>query len=169
MPGIRCFFGRWPAADMWMARHFPLIALALLFYVRHKPAATGVALAAATLVKLYPIALFPALYRRSDWRVIGRCRLRGRRRCRGVRLLPERRPACARLFARICQGGGAGIRQPLLSAYAGPAWLALGGLPTAAFYGFAALLLLGLALWAWLRSEAGALAAIRYCFASRPL
>ena len=46
----------------------PLIALALLFYVRHKPAATGIALAAATLVKLYPIALFPALYRRSDWR-----------------------------------------------------------------------------------------------------
>ena len=37
----------------------PLIALALLFYVRHKPVATGIALAAATLVKLYPIAIFP--------------------------------------------------------------------------------------------------------------
>ena len=46
----------------------PLIALALLFYVRHKPVATGIALAAATLIKLYPIALFPALYRRSAWR-----------------------------------------------------------------------------------------------------
>jgi alpha-1,6-mannosyltransferase len=46
----------------------PLIALALLWNVRHKPSATGLALAAATLVKLYPIALFPALYRRSDWR-----------------------------------------------------------------------------------------------------
>src|ERR1035438_1784553 len=33
----------------------PLIALALLFYVRHKPVATGVALAAATIIKLSPI------------------------------------------------------------------------------------------------------------------
>jgi hypothetical protein len=37
-------------------------------------------------------------------------------------------------------------------------------LPTAAFYGFAALLLLGLAVWAWLKSEASPLAAIRGCF-----
>ena len=46
----------------------PLIVFALLFYVRHKPLATGLALGAATLVKLYPIVLFPALHRRSDWR-----------------------------------------------------------------------------------------------------
>src|SRR6201996_5256921 len=32
----------------------PLMALALLFYIRHKPVATGVALAGATLIKLYP-------------------------------------------------------------------------------------------------------------------
>jgi hypothetical protein len=37
-------------------------------------------------------------------------------------------------------------------------------LPTAAFYGFAALLLLGLAVWAWLKSESSPLAAIRGCF-----
>src|SRR6201996_3781313 len=46
----------------------PMIALALLFYVRHKPAFCGSALGAATLIKLYPIVLFPALYRRSQWR-----------------------------------------------------------------------------------------------------
>ncbi len=37
-------------------------------------------------------------------------------------------------------------------------------LPTGAFYAFAALLLLGLALWAWLTSEANAYSAIRCSF-----
>jgi alpha-1,6-mannosyltransferase len=37
-------------------------------------------------------------------------------------------------------------------------------LPTAAFYSFAALLLLGLAVWAWVKGEASPLAAIRSCF-----
>ncbi len=41
----------------------------MLFCVRrYRRVATGIALAAATLIKLYPIALFPALYRRSAWR-----------------------------------------------------------------------------------------------------
>ena len=67
----------------------PLIALAMLLYVRHKPVATGVALAAATLIKLYPIVLFPSplpdVWR--DWKMpaavaglvaAGLCRLRER-------------------------------------------------------------------------------------------
>ena len=45
-----------------------MIVLALLLYIRHKPVATGLALAGATLMTFYPIALFPALYRRSEWR-----------------------------------------------------------------------------------------------------
>jgi alpha-1,6-mannosyltransferase len=148
----------------------PFIVLALLFYLRQKPAATGVALAAATLVKLYPIALFPALYRRSGWR------------------RDWKMPACA--AAVIVAGYGCYLsvgRHVLgfLPDYAKEEGLESGSryflltlvrhsrhweaLPTAAFYGFAGLLLLGLALWACFRgeteSEAGPPPAIRYCFA----
>ena len=142
----------------------PMIALALLFYVRHKPAATGIVLGAATLVKLYPIALFPALYRRSSWRdwkmpvalaaVIAAgyaCYLSVGRQVLGF--LPD--------YAKE-EGLESGSRYFLLTlARHGLRWDAL---PTSAFYGFAALLLLGLAVWAWLRSEVSPLAAIRCCF-----
>jgi hypothetical protein len=142
----------------------PLIALALLFYIRHKPAATGIALGVATLVKLYPIALFPALYRRSDWRdwkmpaavaaivaAAYACYLSVGRHVLGF--LPE--------YAKE-EGLESGSRYFLLTlARHGLHWEAL---PTAAFYGFAALLLLGLAVWAWVRSEVSPLAAIRCCF-----
>src|ERR1700733_6621162 len=137
----------------------PLIALALLFYVRHKPAATGIALAAATLVKLYPIALFPALYRRSNWRdwkmpaaVAGvvaagyACYLSVGRQVLGF--LPD--------YAKE-EGLESGSRYFLLTL--GRQRLHWEGLPTAAFYGFAALLLLGLAVWAWVRGGAASLAA----------
>jgi alpha-1,6-mannosyltransferase len=142
----------------------PLIALSLLFYVRHKPLATGIALAAATLIKLYPIALFPALYRRSEWRdwrmpavVAGlvaagyACYASVGRHVLGF--LPE--------YAKE-EGLESGSRYFLLT-------LARHGLhreslPTGAFYVFAALLLLGLALWAWWTSEAGAGTAIRCAF-----
>jgi alpha-1,6-mannosyltransferase len=142
----------------------PLIALALLFYVRHKPVATGVALAAATLIKLYPIALFPALYRRSNWRdwkmpAVLAAILVAAYACYSsvgwhvFGFLPE--------YARE-EGLESGTRYFLLTlARHGLHWEAL---PTAAFYVFAALLLLGLALWAFLRSETGQRAAIRCCF-----
>ena len=149
------------------AAALPLLALALLFYVRHKPAATGVALAAATLVKLYPIVLFPALYRRSDWR-------------RGDWKLPA-------WLAAIVAGGYACYASVgphvlgFLPEYAKEEGLESGsryflltlarhalhwdGLPTAVFYGFAALLLLGLASVAFFKGEGSALAAIGYSFA----
>jgi hypothetical protein len=147
----------------------PFIVLALLFYLRQKPAATGVALAAATLVKLYPIALFPALYRRSGWRcdwkmpaslaaviVAGyACYLSVGRHVLGF--LPD--------YAKE-EGLESGSRYFLLTLVRHSLhWEAL---PTAAFYGFAALLLLGLALWAFFRgeteSEPGPPPAIRYSF-----
>jgi alpha-1,6-mannosyltransferase len=146
------------------AAALPLMALALLFYVHHKPAATGIALGVATLVKLYPIALFPALYRRSAWRdwkmpvaaagVVAAgyaCYLSVGRQVLGF--LPE--------YAKE-EGLESGSRYFLLTlARHGLHWEAL---PPAAFYGFAALLLLGLAVWAWLKSEVSPLAAIRCCF-----
>lgn len=45
------------------------IALALLAFAHRRPALTGAALACATLVKLLPICLFPALWRPWGWRM----------------------------------------------------------------------------------------------------
>ena len=143
----------------------PLLALALLFYVRNKTVATGVALAAATLIKLYPIALFPALYRRSAWRnwkmpvtivaVVAAgyaCYLSVGIRVLGF--LPD--------YARE-EGLESGSRYFLLTlARHTLHWETL---PTTAFYGFAALLLLGLSVWAFLRSEDNPRAAVRCSFA----
>lgn len=131
----------------------PAIVFALYFYVRKRPTATGVALAAATLIKLYPIALFPALYRRSDWRnwkmpaVVAvivaagyACYLSVGWHVLGF--LPE--------YAKE-EGLESGSRYFLLTL--GRHVLHWETLPTAAFYVFALLLLFGLALWAWVTGE----------------
>ncbi len=46
-----------------------VIALALLARYRKQPILTGLFLAIAVLLKLYPLVLFPALYRRGDWKM----------------------------------------------------------------------------------------------------
>ena len=45
------------------------IALALLTRYRRRPVATGVFLGIAVLIKLYPIVLLPALFRRGEWKM----------------------------------------------------------------------------------------------------
>ncbi|HEX6718347.1 MAG TPA: glycosyltransferase 87 family protein [Pyrinomonadaceae bacterium] len=45
------------------------IALALLARRKNKETATGLLLACATCVKLFPVVLFPALYRRRSWKM----------------------------------------------------------------------------------------------------
>lgn len=45
------------------------LVLALWMRRRNLPALTGITLACATLVKFYPAVIFPALYRRWDWRM----------------------------------------------------------------------------------------------------
>jgi hypothetical protein len=45
------------------------ITLALLARYRKQPILTGLFLAIAVLLKLYPLVLFPALYRRGDWKM----------------------------------------------------------------------------------------------------
>ncbi len=46
-----------------------MVALALLFRFRNRPVLTGVALGAAIMFKFYPLVLFPALWRRRDWKM----------------------------------------------------------------------------------------------------
>ena len=142
----------------------PLMALALLFYVRHRPLATGFALGAAIWSSSTPSPCSPLSTGGAPGAIgdAGRgagviaagyaCYLSVGRQVLGF--LPD--------YAKE-EGMESGSRYFLLTlARHSLHWE---GLPTAAFYGFAALLLLGLAVWAWLTSEAGPLAAIRCCFA----
>src|SRR5437867_5337576 len=48
---------------------FTFIVLALLARRRNWETATGITLGLATLAKLFPIVLFPALYRRWGWKM----------------------------------------------------------------------------------------------------
>jgi alpha-1,6-mannosyltransferase len=48
---------------------FAFIALALLARKRNWETATGISLGLATLAKLFPIVLFPALYKRRGWKM----------------------------------------------------------------------------------------------------
>ncbi|MFN2975592.1 glycosyltransferase family 87 protein [Terriglobus aquaticus] len=45
------------------------VCLALLFRLRDRPWLTGFALGAAVMIKFYPLLLFPALWKRRDWRM----------------------------------------------------------------------------------------------------
>ncbi|MGI4758608.1 MAG: glycosyltransferase 87 family protein [Janthinobacterium lividum] len=45
------------------------VVLALLFRLRNQPVLTGLALGAAVMTKFIPLLLFPALYRRRDWKM----------------------------------------------------------------------------------------------------
>lgn len=45
------------------------LSLALLYRLRNRPWLTGFAFGAAVMIKFYPLLLFPALWRRRDWRM----------------------------------------------------------------------------------------------------
>ena len=92
------------------------IALALLARYRRQPMLTGLFLGLAIMTKFYPLVLFPALYRRNDYKMPatrrGRCRA-------GLCLLLERRYTRLRLSRQLCTGRGYGHRHPLLPAQIG--------------------------------------------------
>ena len=46
-----------------------LVSLALLFRYREQPVMTGLFLGLAVMTKFYPLILFPALWRRGDWKM----------------------------------------------------------------------------------------------------
>jgi hypothetical protein len=77
LPAERALIYVWHPLTVWEfagsghidAAAIALLAAALWARQRNFPAFTGITLAAATLIKLYPVMLFPALYRRWDWKM----------------------------------------------------------------------------------------------------
>ncbi len=91
------------------------ITLALLERRRKAEALAGITLACATLVKLFPLALFPAHYKRWGWKMPSDYR------CSCLSALPERRPRRgAGIFACLCNGTRSGERRAILSTERGP-------------------------------------------------
>jgi len=77
LPATRVLLYAWHPLPIWEfagTGHVDALAIGLLMFAflaasRRAPLWTGVALAAATLVKFYPAVAGPALYRRWDWRM----------------------------------------------------------------------------------------------------
>jgi hypothetical protein len=77
LPTERVIIYAWNPVAVWEfagsghvdAAAIAFIALALLARKRERTALTGCALACATMVKFYPALLFPALYRKWDWKM----------------------------------------------------------------------------------------------------
>jgi hypothetical protein len=77
LPAARVLLYAWHPLPIWEfagTGHVDAVAIAFLLLAflaasRRAPFWTGVALAAATLVKFYPAVAAPALYRRWDWRL----------------------------------------------------------------------------------------------------
>jgi alpha-1,6-mannosyltransferase len=77
LPAERVLIYAWNPLSIWEfagnghidAAAIAFMVLALWMRKRNLPALTGIALACATLVKFYPAVIFPALYRRWDWKM----------------------------------------------------------------------------------------------------
>lgn len=77
LPAERVLIYAWNPLTVWEfagsghidAAAIAFVALALLARRRNWHALTGITLACATLTKFYPAAIFPALYRRWDWKM----------------------------------------------------------------------------------------------------
>lgn len=126
------------------------IALALLARYRRQPIATGIFLAVAVLLKLYPLVLFPALYRRDDWKMpatLAAVIALGYAAYSSAGMLvfgflggyikEEGMESGARYFLLVLTQQIPGLRN----------------LPTAAFFIFAAIAFGAIILWAWKRNS----------------
>lgn len=77
LPAERVLIYCWNPLAIWEfagSGHIDAAAIAFLVLAlwarrRNSPTITGIALACATLIKFYPAVLFPALYRRWDWKM----------------------------------------------------------------------------------------------------
>ncbi|MBC7912404.1 MAG: DUF2029 domain-containing protein [Pyrinomonadaceae bacterium] len=77
LPAQRVLLYAWHPLIVWEfagsghvdAAMIAFVSLALLARRRNSEVATGIALAAATLIKFYPVILLPALYKRWSWKM----------------------------------------------------------------------------------------------------
>jgi alpha-1,6-mannosyltransferase len=77
LPRARVLLYAWNPLVIWQyagdghvdAAAVALVAVALVAHARRQEIPAGIALGCATLVKWYPALLFPALYRRADWKM----------------------------------------------------------------------------------------------------
>ena len=126
------------------------IALALLARYRRQPIATGIFLAVAVLLKLYPLVLFPALYRRGDWKMpatLASVIVVGYAAYSSVGMLvfgyfggyvkEEGMETGARYFLLVLTQQFPGLRS----------------LPASAFFVFSAIVFGAITLWAWKRNS----------------
>ncbi|ADW68849.1 glycosyltransferase family 87 protein [Granulicella tundricola] len=122
------------------------IVLAFLFRYKEKPGWVGVFLGLAFLTKFYPIVLFPALYRRGDWKmpavIVGMTV--------GFYAMYLSVGKMVFGFAGTYvqeEGMESGTRYFLLSLVQHVP--GLHGTPNGVFLGFAAVVMLGVTVWAW--------------------
>jgi len=77
LPAERVLIYAWNPLTVWEfagSGHIDAAAIAFLVFAlwarrRNLPALTGITLACAALIKFYPAVVFPALYRRWDWKM----------------------------------------------------------------------------------------------------
>jgi hypothetical protein len=77
LPAERVLIYAWNPLTVWEfagSGHIDAAAIAFLVLAlwtrrRNLPVLTGITLACATLIKVYPAAIFPAIYRRWDWKM----------------------------------------------------------------------------------------------------
>jgi hypothetical protein len=132
------------------AMSIAFMTFALLFRLRNQPILTGLALGMATLTKLYPIILLPALFRRRDWKM-------------------PLFTAALIAFGYACYGSVGKLVLGFLPSYAQEEGMKSGSryflltltrnlthiqsIPTAAYLAFCAAIFAGLSIWAYRRSQ----------------
>jgi alpha-1,6-mannosyltransferase len=125
---------------------FAFVTLALLFRYREKPVLTGLFLGLAVMTKFYPLVLFPALYKRGDWKMPAT--LAGV--CAVVYLpyLSVGRLVFGFLFGYTREEGiDSGARFFLLEL--AQTWRGLEHVPVVAYMAFCVAVLGGISFWAW--------------------
>ena len=76
-PETRVLLYLWNPLIVWELAHsghidsamIAMLAIAVWGYITEKSVITGIFFALATLIKLYPAILFPAFYRKWDWKM----------------------------------------------------------------------------------------------------
>ncbi|MDQ2834812.1 MAG: DUF2029 domain-containing protein [Acidobacteriota bacterium] len=138
------------------------IVLALLARYRRRAVLTGVLLGVAVMLKLYPLVLFPALYRRGDWKmpaVLAAVVASGYAAYSGVGLL---------VFGFLGgyvqeEGMASGARYFLLELVQKVPGLQ--GLPAAGYFVFCAAVFAALVWWCWRSASPGPWGFLRPAFA----